>query len=394
LASVAITPPGPTGGSALQVASLVIASFEAHLARSCPIHSIGRTLPLPKFTAVSVRVLAEAAAELFVKWPIVLSLSSPISVIGDLHGNIHDLARILRAVHPDAPVLFLGDYVDRGSFSTEVIVLLLALTVRHPGRYFLLRGNHECVNVTENYGFKMEIISQFDNSVYSALMTAFMWLPLAAVIDGSVFCVHGGIGPHVRSIEDIESIRRPVANSKVCPTVAELLWSDPSEAIPWFGEPPGNGRPLFGRSAVRKFLAENNLKSILRAHQCVNGVQSAPGMPVATIFSSSAYHTMPAPNLSGMVVIRSPDVVQALKFEPVVPLPRQEAKFRVAGRQQSSDHLPKFTITNNTISVRTPRLPAPRLKAAGLLSPSTMGRTFPPPTLAASQHRDHPPWPD
>jgi protein phosphatase len=385
--------PSTIGTSAFQTASFVIWSFEAHLASSCPIHSIGRTLQLPKFTGVHIHVLSEAATELFMKWPIVLPLSSPISVIGDLHGNIHDLVRILRAAPQDAPVLFLGDYVDRGSFSIEVVILLLALVVRHPGRYFLLRGNHECVNVTENYGFKGEVLSDFDMSVYNALMTAFMWLPLAAIIDGSIFCVHGGIGPHVRSVEDIKSLRRPLANTTVCPTVAELLWSDPSETVAWFGEPTGNGRPLFGRSAVRNFLMENNLKSILRAHQCVNGVQSAPGMPVATIFSSSAYHTTFPPNLSGMVVIASPDVIQALTFEPIVPLSREEAKFRLTQRQQSADNLPRLAMNLNKVSCRTTRPPGPRLKTAGILGPSILGRALAP-TVVVVVQSDQPPRPD
>jgi diadenosine tetraphosphatase ApaH/serine/threonine PP2A family protein phosphatase len=371
-------PPGQASAcnSVFGIAHSVVASFEAHLTQSDPIHSIGRTLPLPTFAALHVRAICEAAADIFRNWPIVLRLSSPISIVGDLHGNIHDLVRILRTVPPDAPVLFLGDYVDRGSFSTEVVVLLFALTIRNPGRYFLLRGNHECVNVTESYGFKAEILSQFDNSVYHAVMSAFVWLPLAAVIDGSIFCVHGGIGPHVKSIKEIEALKRPLANGKVSSIVMELLWSDPSEAIAWFSDPPGNGRPLYGRSAVRSFLAENNLKSILRAHQCVNGVHQVPGMAVATIFSSSAYPNTEPPNQSGMVVVPSPDVLKALTFEPIVPLSREEAKFGRSGRRQSSAQLPRLLVGASRIQNQSGCLLAQRHRMARITEPSILARSF------------------
>jgi hypothetical protein len=147
----------------------------------------------------------------------------------------------------------------------------------------------------KNYGFKAEIPSQFDNPVYHVIM--------AAVIDGSIFCVRRGIGLRVKSIEETGSLKRPSANANLSCIGAELFWWHDNEAIARFDDPPGNRR-----SAVCSFLAENNLKSILRALQCLNGLHHVPGTPVATIFSSSASHNAEPPKQSGIVVVPWPSV--------------------------------------------------------------------------------------
>lgn len=98
--------------------------------------------------------------------------------------------------------LFLGDYVDRGSYSCEVILFLLSLKVAHPKRVFLLRGNHESRSMTAREyldcpSFLVECEKKIGVDAYDSFMTAFDALPLAAVLTtplGRWFCCHGGLG--------------------------------------------------------------------------------------------------------------------------------------------------------------------------------------------------------
>jgi len=307
--------------------SAILTAFDPLIHSEHDINEIGRTIPIPRLHPNDLIAICHDATRVFKSWPVVLRLSSPVCVIGDLHGNLHDLIRILRVVQSQESCLFLGDYVDRGSFSVEVTAILFALVVSSPTRYFLLRGNHECVDVTATYGFKEEVVRDYGNGVYSAFMKSFVWLPLAAIIDCSTFCVHGGIGPNCGTLAQIEQLERPIANSKASNIVSELLWSDPVDHLPWFNSRTSGGRTEYGKQAVRAFLEKNELNSILRAHQCVNGVQPFPGMPLATVFSSSAYDEREPANCSGIVRIPTPGRADVMIFDPIVPLSRMETVF-------------------------------------------------------------------
>ncbi len=91
--------------------------------------------------------------------PNLLSIDDPVTIVGDIHGQFYDLTRILRANCGGTPentkYLFLGDYVDRGSFSIEVLILLFCLKLSYPKSFIMLRGNHECRNLTSYFNFKM-----------------------------------------------------------------------------------------------------------------------------------------------------------------------------------------------------------------------------------------------
>jgi diadenosine tetraphosphatase ApaH/serine/threonine PP2A family protein phosphatase len=339
--SVSSASPSPS----VPLASGILAGFRELLdGTDDPIEAIGRTQPLPIFPSVVLRSLCEAAAALFRSQAVVLRLCSPICVVGDIHGSIHDLIRILRTIGNDMPYLFLGDYVDRGSFSTEVVTLLFALAVNYPDRYFLIRGNHECSDVTETYGFKDEVLLHSSLSTYDAFMEAFSWLPLAAIVDSVMFCVHGGIGPNVNTIRQIEEIQRPIAESRSVQIVCELLWSDPNDALMGFGEGGRIGRPQYGKRAVKQFLEDNGLKYILRGHQCVDGVLSARGMPVATVFSSSSYKGSGS-NRSGIVKLSDGGNVDVVLFDPIAPLSRREADFFKSVRAPAGEIAPPMTFS-------------------------------------------------
>jgi len=80
------------------------------------------------------------------KDPNLLTLFDPVTVVGDIHGQYYDFVKMLDVGgHPSkTKYLFLGDYVDRGSFSCEVVLLLYSLKLNFPSTIFMLRGNHEC----------------------------------------------------------------------------------------------------------------------------------------------------------------------------------------------------------------------------------------------------------
>ncbi|OQS02899.1 serine/threonine-protein phosphatase 2B catalytic subunit [Thraustotheca clavata] len=169
--------------------------------------------------------------------PNVLEIAAPVVVYGDLHGQFFDLMKMLDKIeyfeenqeNSNRKLLFLGDYVDRGAFSCEVILFLLCMKIHRPNNVYLLRGNHECEAISSFYGFRLECKAKYGVSVYFHFIKCFQSLPLAAVLDapeGRIFCVHGGLSPEIETISDIQSLdrrREPSTSGPLC----DLLWSDP-----------------------------------------------------------------------------------------------------------------------------------------------------------------------
>lgn len=128
---------------------------------------------------------------------------APCTVVGDLHGQYFDLMRIFEVAGdpPHTRFVFLGDYVDRGKFSCEVVLYLLALKLTFPGCVTLLRGNHESAAVSGHFGFKDECKAKYGLSLYYRFLLCFQCMPLAcrvATPHGDVLCLHGGLSPEVR----------------------------------------------------------------------------------------------------------------------------------------------------------------------------------------------------
>ncbi|GAB7361711.1 hypothetical protein MBLNU230_g1758t1 [Neophaeotheca triangularis] len=165
--------------------------------------------------------------------------------------------------------LFLGDFVDRGYFSLETFTLLMCLKAKFPDRVTLVRGNHESRQITQVYGFYEECQQKYGNaSVWKSCCQVFDFLALAAIIDGSVLCVHGGLSPEIRTLDQI----RVVARAQEIPhegAFCDLVWSDPEEVDTWAVSPRGAGW-LFGDKVSSEFNHVNGLSLIARAHQLVN----------------------------------------------------------------------------------------------------------------------------
>ena len=158
-----------------------------------------------------VKHLCDKAKEIFVEESNVQNVSAPVIICGDIHGQIYDLFELFKKGGdiPYSRYIFMGDFVDRGNNSVEVFELLLALKVKYPGHITLLRGNHESRQISAAYGFYEEIRRKYGNTnVWEYFTDLFDYLPLAALVEGKLFCVHGGLSPFLPTIEQIRLINR------------------------------------------------------------------------------------------------------------------------------------------------------------------------------------------
>lgn len=130
---------------------------------------------------------------------------------GDIHGQFHDLIRLFEigGTPPDSRYLFLGDYVDRGKQSLETICLLLAYKIKYPNNFYLLRGNHEASAINKTYGFYDECRKKCDAKIWKNFCETFNWMPISAIIEGKILCMHGGLSKDLERIDQINTILRP-----------------------------------------------------------------------------------------------------------------------------------------------------------------------------------------
>ncbi|GAA5919006.1 hypothetical protein JCM6882_002004 [Rhodosporidiobolus microsporus] len=238
-----------------------------------------------------ITAICQAAREVFLSQPTLIELSPPVKIVGDVHGQYSDLIRLFEmcGFPPSANYLFLGDYVDRGKQSLETILLLLCYKVKYPENFFLLRGNHECANVTRVYGFYDECKRRCNIKVWKTFVDVFNCLPIAAVVASKIFCVHGGLSPSLTSMDDIRRIQRPT-DVPDYGLLNDLLWSDPSDtALDWEDNERGVSY-CFGKTVIGAFLARYDFDLICRAHMVVeDGYEFWNERTLVTIFSAPNY---------------------------------------------------------------------------------------------------------
>jgi len=241
-----------------------------------------------------VKELCMKAREILSEEPNVTPIDSPVTICGDIHGQFYDLLELFKVGGdcPDTNYLFLGDFVDRGFYSVETFLLLLALKVRYPDRIMLIRGNHESRQITQVYGFYDECLRKYGSlSVWRYCTDVFDYIALAAMVDGKIFCVHGGLSPNIHTIDQIRYIERKQEVPHDGP-MCDLLWSDPvpSEECTGWGVSPRGAGFLFGEDVVREFCAQNDVDVICRAHQLVmNGYKWDFNETVLTVWSAPNY---------------------------------------------------------------------------------------------------------
>jgi len=239
----------------------------------------------------AVKALCEKAKEILMEESNVHHVPIPAVVVGDIHGQFYDLLELfdVGGQVPSVNYVFMGDFVDRGYYSVETFLLLLALKVRYPKRVTLIRGNHESRQITQVYGFYDECQRKYGNTnPWRYCTELFDWCPLAAIVDGRVLCVHGGLSPEVRTIDQMRLIDRKQEiphEGAFC----DLMWSDPDDIDTWAVSPRGAGW-LFGQKVTHEFNAINGLELICRAHQLVQeGYKYMFEESLVTVWSAPNY---------------------------------------------------------------------------------------------------------
>ncbi|GMS90170.1 hypothetical protein PENTCL1PPCAC_12345, partial [Pristionchus entomophagus] len=164
----------------------------------------------------------------------------PCSIMGDLHGQLYDLDRVFRYNAKDGKpgwidhrYVFMGDYVDRGRQSFEVVVALFCLKMLFPDNIILLRGNHEFIDVNSRYGFLEDFYNRYEDEdvahdLYYKANEAFAYLSIAAIVGDAYFCAHGGISPSFFARRHYNSIHKPILKSTDDVIVNDAVWSDPA----------------------------------------------------------------------------------------------------------------------------------------------------------------------
>ena len=228
----------------------------------------GKTVDLKE---EEIRFLIEQSLLIIKEQKMLVELEAPIKVCGDIHGQYYDLLRIFEhcGVPGDNTFLFLGDYVDRGKQSIETICLLLTYKIKYPTKVYLLRGNHESSVTNRIYGFYDECKRRYNVRLWRNFTELFNYLPVAALIDEKILCMHGGLSPDLKNFNSITEISRP---TEIPDTglLCDLLWSDPDKEVLDFEENDRGVSVVFGEKIVQDFNKKNDLDLIIRAHQVVD----------------------------------------------------------------------------------------------------------------------------
>lgn len=281
-------------------------------------------LTLPVIPVDDVYSICHKAKDLIKDEPNVVHLTYPLTVVGDLHGHYLDLIRILQTygLPVGRPYLFLGDFVDRGEFSLETIILIFLLKIMFSKNVTLIRGNHEFETLCYSGGFYSEIERTYHtNAPFYAFLDTFSVLPFAAIINKDILCIHGGIGPSMSSIQQIADLKRPL-NDFGDDVIDSMLWSDPMAEIKRY-EPSRRGSGFyFGQEAVDDFLLKTKMKKIIRAHECMpEGIDYMFDNRVITVFSASNYCGT-VNNRSAVIVFKRDGTMNAKVYEPLPYLKR------------------------------------------------------------------------
>ena len=223
-------------------------------------------------------MIIQKATELFEPLDSLVHISidelEEITVCGDIHGQYYDLLNIFSIngnPSEENPYVFNGDFIDRGSFSVEVIMLMLAWKVCFPDHFFMSRGNHEAKQLNKMYGFEGEVKAKYDIPTYNLFSQLFCHLPLGHCINKKVMVCHGGLfskdGVKLKDIADTYRRKEPGDEG----IMVECLWSDPCDMNGRHPSKRGVGL-MFGPDIAEKFLNDNGLCKSVPAHHSLTCV--------------------------------------------------------------------------------------------------------------------------
>ena len=259
--------------------------------------------PLKKITKKQMISIIEKVKRIFAGEKAIIELQGEYVVIGDIHGHLLELVRVLNefGLPPKSKYIFLGDLVDRGEWSIECVALIYSMKICYPEYVYILRGNHEFDDA--NLGFHEDQKKYFeDDEIYGNFVELFSFIPLVAVVNKEYVCLHGGIGPSVTDIETISKIELPfVGKSEI---VDEIVWSDPIEDDILFTESTRGCGFFFGKQAVKEFLGKSKLKGMIRGHSSIEkGCEESLDGLVYTVHTASCMSQYDN-NRSGALVLK------------------------------------------------------------------------------------------
>ena len=224
-------------------------------------------------------------------------IKTPMIICGCINAHFEELKDIFEICGSisEKKYLFLGDYVGRGWNGLSTFILLILYLIRYPNNITLLRGNHDSRTFSQMYGLYLECINKYNNKeeaedIFNKINELFDLLQLAAVIDNKYFCIHGGLSPELKKIEEINNIER----NKEIPKngiITDLIWSDPKEEVNEYTPSEKGAGQFYGEKAVDNFLKENqNIEMIIRSHELVdNGYKYQFNNKLLTVFSAPNY---------------------------------------------------------------------------------------------------------
>lgn len=233
-------------------------------------------------------------------------------IIGDIHGNLNSLKRILNIIKKENPqfILFLGDIVDRGQFQLECLLIVLALKILYPNRYYLLRGNHETVEMNKSYGFYTIFNQKYARSDrFSIIRDLYKTIPISAILNDFALCLHGGIPENFEFLTEIQELQLKEVKKNIPDSIKEgiyqIMWNDPKQGLTGFtGSFRGPGIKFYGQDVFEDFMEQNDLLYLVRSHECFpEGYRWFFKGKLLSIFSSKNYRGESMPNPASIAII-------------------------------------------------------------------------------------------
>ena len=244
-----------------------------------------------------------------------------ITVCGDTHGQFFDLMELFRLAGAPSNThayLFNGDFVDRGSWSTEIALTLYAYKWLRPDKFFLNRGNHETDDMNRMYGFEGECKAKYSERVFKLFSESFSSLPLATLIGQKYFVLHGGLFSDDNiTLDDVRKLDRHAQRQPgQSGLMMEMLWTDPQDA-PGRG-PSKRGVGLqFGPDVTKRFCERNGLEAVIRSHEVrMEGYSEEHDKRCVTVFSAPKYCDS-TENKGAFINIGSDYKLEYTKFDAV-----------------------------------------------------------------------------
>ena len=240
-----------------------------------------------------------------------------IYVIGDIHGNLDTLLELYDIIDKNNPelVIFLGDIVDRGPRQLECLLFILSLKILDPQKYYLLRGNHETLEINQRYGFYQEFINKFkDPRRFEEILAVYNSLPLCAIVNSKILCLHGGVPQDRKILQKIKGVKTTNLSyifESIAQSFFQIMWNDPKSDLEGFSASfRGQEIKFFGEDVFDIFLKENNLKLLIRAHECFpEGYRWFFHNRLLSIFSSANYRGSFSPNPASFAVIKRNEII-------------------------------------------------------------------------------------